>query len=214
MNLLPLLAALLLTYLIGSIPFALLFVRWKTGLDVREVGSGNAGTTNVFRVAGWKIGVMVLLADFLKGFLPVFLFPLWLSSIDAGFESFLAPLLIGAVVLGHVFPLWASFRGGKGVACGAAALVASWPWAAPIGLLSFFVTLMVTRYVSVSSLVAAWVVALVYWFGFTENQNLVFGMFLFVLAMGITFLHRHNFQRLIHRKEPHFFTWKKKKSME
>ena len=114
-------AAAAMGYALGSIPFAILVTRWIAGIDVRSVGSGHAGGTNVMRAAGWGAGILVAVLDFGKGYLAV-----WLAQRlgDIGLTTAVAA---GAVVIGHCWPIFAGFRGGMGVGCGAGALLAIWP---------------------------------------------------------------------------------------
>jgi glycerol-3-phosphate acyltransferase PlsY len=138
------------SYLLGSIPFSYLVARLFGVADVRRVGSGNVGATNVMRSAGKTAGLVAFLLDALKGGAASYLVrvllpgdPLWPS------------LAAAAAVLGHVFPIWLGFRGGKGVATGAGAFLPLAPGAAGIALVVFAATLAITRYVSLSSLLAA-----------------------------------------------------------
>jgi glycerol-3-phosphate acyltransferase PlsY len=138
------------SYLIGSIPFSYLVARWFGVSDVRRVGSGNVGATNVMRSAGKTAGLLAFVLDAAKGGVATFL----VSRLDAG--DVLTPSLAAiAAVLGHVFPVWLRFRGGKGVATGAGAFFPLAPLAAGLSMVVFAATLAVSRYVSVSSIVAA-----------------------------------------------------------
>ncbi len=109
------------SYLLGSIPFAILMTHWRTGIDVRDVGSGHATATNTMRAAGWIAGIAVMLLDVSKGFLAV-----WLTKRYTvfGWEPAIAA---GMVIVGHCWPVFVGFRGGMGVASGAGALLATWP---------------------------------------------------------------------------------------
>jgi glycerol-3-phosphate acyltransferase PlsY len=142
-------ALVLLGYLAGSIPFGVLLTRWLRGVDVRQQGSGNIGATNVTRVAGKKLGAVVLLLDALKGALPVALALRLLPGQP------LAHVLVGlAAVLGHVYPVWLKLRGGKGVATALGVLVVLVPEAALAGALVYAVILVVWRVSSLGSLAA------------------------------------------------------------
>jgi glycerol-3-phosphate acyltransferase PlsY len=202
--------AILAGYLAGSIPFAVMAGHLLKKGDIRNGGSGNAGATNVFRLLGWKAGLAVSIADFLKGLLPVLFLPFaveWFSKrvLSADMLLFLRIGILAAVVAGHAFPVWAGFRGGKGVACSAGGITAIFPLAAPVCLAVFIATLAVGSYVSVASLVTAWFLPLFYamvcFFGKTELSPWLLGFFL-VLAAGISFLHRKNIRRLIRKEEP------------
>jgi glycerol-3-phosphate acyltransferase PlsY len=115
-------------YLIGSIPFAIIVARLKIGIDVRRVGSGHAGATNVMRAAGWGVGILVMLLDLGKGYLI-----LWLG-IRFGATPWVWPLMAGLGVAGHCWPVYAGFRGGMGMAVGAGMLFALWPLGLAIAL--------------------------------------------------------------------------------
>ena len=191
MRWLPLLAA---SYLVGSLSFSLLVVWLLRRVDVRTVGSGNPGATNVLRAAGRWPALAVLLLDIAKGLVPVQL----ARRLEAP-----AGVLAGvafAAVLGHVYPLYFGFRGGKGVATGFGAFLALLPLAAGCGLAVFLVTAAVTRYVSLASLVgavsvpvAAWTLAVGGWTMPLSPPTLV----LTVATVGLIFLrHRPNLRRL------------------
>jgi glycerol-3-phosphate acyltransferase PlsY len=150
--------AAVVAYLAGSIPTSVWMGKLIRGVDVREHGSGNAGATNTVRVLGWKIGGPVALLDFGKGLLCVLLLPRLQLPALSGVTVAVQPIrvLVGAAaVTGHVFPLYASFRGGKGVATGAGACFGLLPLASPICLAVFVLTLLSTGYVSLASVSAA-----------------------------------------------------------
>jgi glycerol-3-phosphate acyltransferase PlsY len=138
------------SYLIGSIPFSYLVARWFGVGDVRRVGSGNVGATNVMRAAGKSAGILAFLLDAAKGGVATFL----VSRLEPG-DILIPSLTAIAAVLGHVFPVWLQFRGGKGVATGVGVFFPLAPLAAALSLVVFAGTLAVSRYVSVSSLVGA-----------------------------------------------------------
>jgi len=194
----------LVAYLIGSIPSAVWFGKLFYGIDVRGHGSGNAGATNVIRILGYKAGIPVLLVDVFKGWLAVQVvtwFPLPGFSADA-----LVYVKIGAAVaavLGHVFPLYAGFRGGKGVGTLAGVAIALYPLALLIVLVIFIVVLAGTRYVSLASVLGALAFPLaVYFIGGERNPGLV-GL-AFVVAVFIPITHRKNISRLIKGDERKF----------
>ena len=139
--------ALVAAYLLGSIPFSYLVARRK-GIDVRTVGSGNVGATNVMRSAGRTAGLAAFALDFLKGSLAT-----WLALRLGGPTT--AAVAAVVAVLGHMYPVWLSFKGGKGVATGAGAFLPILPLAAVIGLLTFGVVAWLTRYASVGSIAGA-----------------------------------------------------------
>ena len=191
------------SYAVGSIPFALIASHILGKGDIRNHGSGNAGATNVFRVLGWKAAVFVLVADFLKGFLPVF----FVLRMTSGARPLIPMLALSAIVIGHAFPLWAGFRGGKGVACAAGGITAIFPLAAPVCLGVFIIVLAAGSYVSLASLAAAWSLPLLYVlvtrFGPSGRSTETLIFFLLV-ATGISFLHRKNIGRLIRGEEARF----------
>lgn len=141
-------------YLFGSIPFGLLLTRALAGVDVREVGSGNIGATNVGRAAGPAAGIATLVLDAAKGALPVLAAAMFLEPVGPGADAW--PAVAGvAAFLGHLFPPWLRFRGGKGVATAFGVTLALSPWVALAALLAFAAVLAVVRIVSVGSLAGA-----------------------------------------------------------
>jgi glycerol-3-phosphate acyltransferase PlsY len=141
-------------YLLGSLPFSFLVARWFGVKDVRTVGSGNVGATNVMRSAGALAGALAFLLDASKGALAALAARAWLGPADP-----MVPVAGAVAVLGHMYPVWLGFRGGKGVATGAGAFLPLAPSAAAAGLVAFVLTLAATRYVSAASLVGAAVLA-------------------------------------------------------
>lgn len=186
-------ALVLLAYLLGSIPFGLLLTRRYAGKDVRSEGSGNIGATNVARVAGKKLGAVVLVLDAVKASLAVGL-ALWLVPGEA-----LVHAGVGyAAFLGHVFPPWLRFKGGKGVATALGSLIVLLPWAALAGAAVWGVIVLTMRVSSVGSLAGA-VVALAVAVALgapKESLGLVV-----VLLVSMLWTHRENLGRLIRRKE-------------
>lgn len=155
------LLTLLAGYLLGSIPTGYLVARAR-GVDIRSVGSGNIGATNVFRVLGKPAGVFVLLADAAKGWLAARLLPVWVAAwlnLDApnGSSTLEWLMLAGgfAAVLGHNYTCWLRFKGGKGIATSAGVLLGWFPWAMWLALGVWLVTFAATRYVSVASILTA-----------------------------------------------------------
>ena len=145
--------ALIASYLIGSIPFGYLIVRARGAGDVRETGSGGTGATNVTRRAGKGAGVLTLALDALKGAVAVLL-ARWLAAPDFGVNPWVAACAVAAVV-GHCFPAWLKFRGGKGVAPGLGVFLALSPPVVPFTLVAFLLVVWRTRYVSLGSITAA-----------------------------------------------------------
>jgi len=135
-------------YIIGSIPFSLIISRFSKGIDIRSEGSGNIGATNVLRVVGKREAIWALLGDVMKGIIPV------LVAIFM-FEDFWVATTAVVVVLGHVFPIFAGFKGGKGVATSLGALLVITPSAIVISFFVWLTVLGISRYVSLASILAA-----------------------------------------------------------
>ncbi|MEK4029934.1 glycerol-3-phosphate 1-O-acyltransferase PlsY [Pseudobacillus sp. FSL P4-0506] len=181
----------LLAYLLGSIPSGLIIGKCFFGIDIREHGSGNLGATNSFRTLGVKAGIVVTLADILKGTAATML-PLWL---DPG----LNPLIPGVIaVIGHMFPVFANFRGGKAVATSGGVLLGVEPVMFLVILLSFFISLYLTKYVSLSSIIVA-IVALTYAI-ILQNPPLI--IVVGMLAFFVIYRHRANISRIKNKTEP------------
>lgn len=185
-------------YLLGSIPSAVWVGRRFYGIDVREHGSHNAGTTNTLRVLGRKAALVVFAIDLLKGFAAVKLF-LLVPSLSEQPAFWLKLGLTAAAVAGHIFPVFARFRGGKGVATLAGAMLAINFPAVAICLGVFVIVLAVTHYVSVSSMTAGvllpvvmWLVCRVKWPDVAFEE----AMFGCMVAVLIVFMHRNNIRRL------------------
>ncbi len=191
-------------YLLGSIPSAVWIGKAIYGIDVRQHGSGNAGATNVIRVLGYKAGVPVLLFDVFKGWLAVFLTSLFP---DQGLTpDQLVYIEIGAAVaaaLGHVFPVFAGFRGGKGVGTMAGVGIALFPFALLIVLGIFISVLAITRYVSLSSCIAASAFPFIVVFITGEHHPGLIVLSVFV-AVFVLFTHRANIVRLVKGTENKF----------
>ncbi|GAA0344718.1 glycerol-3-phosphate 1-O-acyltransferase PlsY [Bacillus carboniphilus] len=187
-----------ISYLSGSIPFALIIGKYFYKTDIREHGSGNLGATNAFATLGPKAGVGVFLGDCLKGFLPV------LAVLFYGLDA--SPLLVGMVaVLGHCFPIFAGFRGGKAVATSAGVLLAYNPIMLIVGLVVFFGMIWITKYVVFGSLTAP--LSMVVYAFIDQHQ---FNLIVFsLLTLGMIYLHRTNIMNLYHKKEPTIYEGKK-----
>jgi acyl phosphate:glycerol-3-phosphate acyltransferase len=198
-----LLAGVALAYLVGAIPFALLLARTR-GVDIRQVGSGNVGATNVFRSVDKRLGVLTFFLDVLKGFLPVWglAYSGWLPASPWAADH--AALLWGAAAItGHNWPVYLRFRGGKGVATSAGVLLAVAPVAVGWGLLVWVLVFGVSRYVSVASMVAALAVPGVAWWQ-ADGGDRVVPWALTVLGVLVVVRHKTNIQRLINGTESRF----------
>lgn len=191
----------IIAYLLGSIPTAVWLGKWLYHIDVREHGSGNAGATNTFRTLGPKAGIPVLLFDVLKGYGAVQL-ALLVKSLEIGSPSYVGlQLVLGtAALLGHIFPLYAGFRGGKGIATLLGFMLAVEPLASLMCIGVFILILLTTRIVSISSMSAsiAFPIFVLLLFGKSTPALVVFALILPVL---VVFTHRTNIQRLINREE-------------
>ncbi len=210
-------AALLISvaYLLGSIPFGYLIVRFTQGADVRDTGSGGTGATNVSRRAGKGAGVVTLLLDALKGAAAVivakatFGLPIVGAGQAAGVEDaywWVAAAAVAAIV-GHVFPVWLKFRGGKGVATGVGVFAMLSPLAVILAAVLFVLTVWRTRYVSLGSMIAAASIPiLVVLLHFLWPSPVLIPMMAAACAgsMLIVFAHRQNIERLISGTESKF----------
>jgi acyl phosphate:glycerol-3-phosphate acyltransferase len=174
-------------YLLGSIPFGYLIVRGKSGADIRETGSGGTGATNVSRRAGKAAGVLTLLLDAAKGCVAVLI-----AKAFGGDDWVIAVAAIAALV-GHVFPVWLGFRGGKGVATGVGIFLVLAPIALLCAGVVFIAIVLLTRYVSLGSITAAVLIPVLVWFQFDSRPLLMAAI---VGAALIVFAHRGNIQRL------------------
>lgn len=205
MNIALILTAIVIAYLLGSIPTSVWAGRAFHGIDVREHGSGNAGATNVIRVLGWKTGVPVLIIDIIKGSLAALL-PVFFHLASSGSAALInLQILTGLVAItGHMFPLFAGFRGGKGVATAAGVVIALNPAVSLICLGIFALVFILTGIVSVSSIIAgiAFPAVLLVLF---ETPSLIFRIFSIVIAVSLLVTHRKNIKRLIRGEEPRLF---------
>jgi glycerol-3-phosphate acyltransferase PlsY len=195
----------LLAYLLGSIPSAVWIGKSIHNIDVREHGSGNAGTTNVIRVLGWKTGIPVLIIDIIKGWVAAML-PVFFHLAGNG-SALLVNLQIGAgviAIVGHIFPVFAGFRGGKGVATIFGVLLAVHFLLTLCALGVFLVVLLITGIVSVSSM-AAGLSFPIYLFLLFETPSLLFKVFSVFVAIALIATHRKNIGRLLKGEEKKLF---------
>lgn len=196
---LEIIGGLLLAYVLGSIPSAVWIGKSFFGKDVRDFGSGNAGATNTFRVLGWKPGSIVFIIDTIKGFLAVFFVSL---TVQEGNEfSILLTIIAGIfAVVGHIFPVFASFKGGKGVATMLGITLGIHPFAAAIALSVFIVVFLISRYVSLGSLAAGISFPLLVFFVF-KVDDIYLQLFSVLLAVILFYSHKANIRRLIEGTE-------------
>ena len=192
----PLYALLMLVfaYLLGSIPTGFL-LGFFSGVDVRREGSGNVGATNVARVVGKRQGFITLLGDVAKGFVPVYL------SVHLGFHLTITGLVALVAFLGHLYPVFLKFRGGKGVAIALGIFLSLAPMATAVVVFVFAFVAMVSRVISLASLIAAGFAPIAFWF-FSYPPILIW--LSLVIALLIVFRHRENIRRLISGVEPRF----------
>jgi len=181
-------------YLMGSVPFAYLLVRWSGRGDVRRVGSGNVGATNTLRAAGWKAAAAVLVLDIAKGVAAVLLMtrvtadPAWHAAAGA------------AVVMGHCFPVWLKFAGGKGVATAGGVFILLAPVAAAAAAGVWGLVLAVSRRVSISSMAAAACYPVALWY--LARPRLPVLVWVSAISLVVLWRHRSNLERLIRGEEP------------
>ena len=181
---------LILSYLIGSISFALVIGKMFYKKDIRDYGSGNLGATNAYRVLGIKAGVIVAIADILKGMFACLL-PLILGST-------VNPIACGLLaILGHIFSVFASFNGGKAVATATGVFLFLTPLGVFVGFVVFVLTLLFTKYVSLSSLLAS--IALVIYSLIFENKVII--ALSLLISVSIIILHRQNIKRIVNGTE-------------
>lgn len=203
MNLLLLCVCLVISYLLGACPNGLLIARVR-GVDIRQVGSGNIGATNVFRSVGKGAGMSVFLLDALKGFIPAFCLPLLVGAATGEPVARETGIWFGvAAIAGHNWPVYLRFKGGKGVATSAGVLIGVAPAAVGIGLVAWLGLFLTTRYVSVGSIGAAVAVAITGWVRY-RDAGLVLPIVLTLLAALVVWRHRTNLQRLADGTENRF----------
>ncbi|HZI60589.1 MAG TPA: glycerol-3-phosphate 1-O-acyltransferase PlsY [Pyrinomonadaceae bacterium] len=196
---LRLLLVVIIAYLIGSIPFGYLIVRAKGGGDVRDTGSGGTGATNVSRRAGKAAGVVTLILDALKGAIAVIIAQLMLKGDDTTWLPAAAAI---AVIVGHVFPVWLKFRGGKGVATGVGVFLMLAPLAVLFAGVIFVTVVALTKYVSLGSILAAATIPLFVWLFVLEVDLKPLLAASITGALLIVFAHRGNIARLLSGTEP------------
>lgn len=191
-----------ISYLLGSFPTAVWVGKIFHGIDIREHGSNNAGATNTFRVLGNSWGWIVLIIDISKGYIAATM-PLILESFYLGFkDEVLIYQLIASfcVILGHVFPVFANFRGGKGVATTLGIILAINLDTALISLAIFLIIFMLTSYVSLGAIIASVVFPFISFFGMKEDARIMI-IFSILVSLIVLFSHRKNINRLMRGEE-------------
>lgn len=210
---LALAVVIILSYLVGSIPSSIWVGKIVKGVDIRNHGSGNAGATNTFRLLGWKPGVAVLLIDFFKGFASSFWISTLAYSIASGpvvlfsfweVDAFLKITCGVVAVIGHMFPIYANFDGGKGMAAAAGMLCGIEPVSVGLTAIVFLVVMGASRYVSLASLVSAFIYPLIlvvlrYGYGWSIDGSIL--IFAGMVGLGIIIKHKGNIRRLLQGEE-------------
>ncbi len=204
----------LLSYVVGSIPTSIILSKWRHGFDIRSKGSGNAGGTNVFRVLGWKSGLFVIVIDALKGVAATTLIArlFWDPTLPfynrTPFDDFTIIQMIcgGAAIIGHVWTVFAGFKGGKGIATGAGLLIGIAPTEFIVSVIVFVVFFLAFRYVSLGSIMgaAAFPLSLIIRYNILSDEihsykTLV--VFSVAIALFLIYAHRANIKRLIEGTE-------------
>jgi glycerol-3-phosphate acyltransferase PlsY len=194
-------AIIILSYFLGSIPTSVWLGKKLYGIDIREHGSRNAGSTNAIRILGWKAGLGVLIFDVFKGWMAVNLIHLTDYYIPETGDYINFQLLLGiAAIMGHIFPIYVGFRGGKGVATLLGFVLAIDPYTTLICAGVFILFLVVTKYVSLSSMIAGFSFPILVIFVFkTTTPSLV--LFSLIVSVLLLFTHQKNIERLLRNEE-------------
>ena len=203
---------LLISYVLGSIPSSLWVGQLFHRKDIRKYGSGNLGTTNAFRILGWKSGVSVLILDFMKGFASSYWVAMYAFEIGSGpiappgweADAFLKITCGLFAVIGHMFPIFANFKGGKGAATACGMLFGIEPISIGISSAIFVLITFTTRYVSLASITASFIypislLIMRYGFGYFVDGSII--IFAILIATGIIYKHKSNIQRLLNGTE-------------
>lgn len=196
------------SYLTGSIPTGIIIGKVVNGIDIREQGSGNAGATNVFRVLGWKYALIVVVFDVFKGWLPAAVYATSIQGLPIQ-DTGVVQILCGfAAVLGHIYTIFAGFKGGKGVGTVGGMLIALFPTAVPLCLIVFAIALILTGYVSVGSILASISLPIFLFIlpplGLADSASLSLMVFSLLIPWFIIFTHRSNISRLRNGNENRF----------
>ncbi len=194
----------LFSYLFSSVPYAYIISKIFLKIDIRKVGSGNIGATNVYRVGGWRLGITVFLLDFLKGFIPVFISVFYFN------KNMEISTIIGlSTVMGHMFSPYLKFKGGKGAATSFGAFIVIFPLEIIICAIFFVIVVLITRIVSMGTIISAFLFPFIYFIlGKLLNVNYPFDKFsmidfviMIILMIFVIFKHKSNIVRLIKGNE-------------
>jgi glycerol-3-phosphate acyltransferase PlsY len=204
----------LLSYIVGSIPTSIMVSKWRHGFDIRTKGSGNAGGTNVFRVLGWKSGLFVMIFDAMKGVIVTTIVArlFWDPTLPfynrTPFDDFTIIQMIcgGAAIVGHIWTIFAGFKGGKGIACGAGVLIGIAPTEFAVSIVVFLAVFFAWRYVSLGSIAAA----IAFPVSLLVRHNILYDeihsyktliFFSIGVAVLLIYSHRKNIRRLLEGTE-------------
>ena len=194
---------LIISFLVGSIPFGYVVCRVFKKIDIRKIGSGNIGATNVYRAAGGFFASIVLLLDILKGF-----FPVYLARNVFNFNSLLSITIGLSAILGHIFSIFMKGKGGKGVATSFGVIIGLFPLAAFSSFIIWLISVISTHIVSVSSIAGSIFLPLFIYLFYKDITLTVFGM---VISLFILYTHRENIKRLLKKRENRIkLPWEKK----
>jgi glycerol-3-phosphate acyltransferase PlsY len=199
-DLLPAIYVAALSYLAGSIPTAYIAGYLVKGVDIRTIGSGNVGASNAMRLLGKKWGIVILLIDATKGLVPVLLVQHSFFASDAAVERYAMLSALSAIV-GHVFPVWLKFRGGKGVATGLGVMTALIPLAVAVALPVFIVVVAVSRYISLGSIVAALVLPAAFFIDHRLADSAELFGFVCIACIFVIYKHKANIKRIVAGEE-------------
>jgi acyl phosphate:glycerol-3-phosphate acyltransferase len=204
----------LLSYIVGSIPTSIILSKWRHGFDIRSKGSGNAGGTNVFRVLGWKSGMFVIVVDALKGVIATTIIArlFWDPTLPfynhTPFDDFTIIQMIcgGAAVIGHVWTMFAGFKGGKGIATGSGMLIGIAPTEFAVSIAVFLIFLYAFKYVSLGSIMAAasFPLSLIVRYNILSDEIHSYKTLVFFstgIALFLIYSHRANIKRLMEGTE-------------
>lgn len=213
----------LLSYIIGSIPTSIILSKWRHGFDIRTKGSGNAGGTNVFRILGWKSGLFVMVIDGLKGVIATTVIArlFWDPTLPfynrTPFDDFTIIQMIcgGAAIIGHVWTMFAGFKGGKGIATGAGMLIGIAPTEFAVSTVVFFIFFLAFRYVSLGSIMAAiaFPLSLIVRYNILSDEIHSYKTLVFFstgIALFLLYSHRSNIKRLLEGTERKITSFRRK----